>query len=86
MWLYGNKKSNTAHTRIVYKVLCSKTKQNKIGIGRPSSEKIRASSDILSDELRGSQSLQPSFRALSSRAIFMFQVNSVEKVCFRLVM
>ena len=39
-------------------------------IGRPSSEKIRACSDILSDELRGKphQSLQPSFRALSSRA------------------
>ena len=54
----------------------------------PSSEKIRACSDILFDELRGRphQSLQPSFRALSSRAIFMFPVNSVEKVCFRLVM
>ena len=55
-------------------------------IGRPSSEKIRACSDILSDELRGKphQSLQPSFRALSSRAIFMFPVNSVEKFVFDL--
>ena len=44
-------------------------------IGRPSSEKIRAYSDILSNALSGKshQSLQPSFAALSSRAIFMFQ-------------
>ena len=44
-------------------------------IGRPSSEKIRACSDILSDALSGKshQSLQPSFAALSSRAIFMFR-------------
>ena len=44
-------------------------------IGRPSSEKIRACSDILSDTLSGKshQSLQPSFAALSSRAIFMFR-------------
>ena len=34
-------------------------------IGRPSSEKIRACSDILS--------LKPSFAELSSRAIFMFR-------------
>ena len=42
-------------------------------IGRPSSEKIRASSDILSDKLSGKshQSLQPSFAGLSSRAIFI---------------
>ena len=41
----------------------------------PSSEKIRACSDILSDALSGKshQSLQPSFAALSSRAIFMFR-------------
>ena len=39
------------------------------------SEKIRACSDILSDTLSGKsiQSLQPSFAALSSRAIFMFR-------------
>ena len=44
-------------------------------VGRPSSEKIRACSDILSDALSGKshQSLQPSFAALSSRAIFMFR-------------
>ena len=44
-------------------------------IGRPSSEKIRACSDILSDTLSGNshQSLQPSFAALSWRAIFMFR-------------
>ena len=44
-------------------------------IGRPSSEKIRACSDILSDALSGKShlSLQPSFAALSSRAIFMFR-------------
>ena len=44
-------------------------------IGRPSSEKIRACSDILSDALSGRphQSLQPSVTALSSRAIFMFR-------------
>ena len=44
-------------------------------ISRPSSEKIRACSDILSDALSGKshQSLQPSFAALSSRAIFMFR-------------
>ena len=44
-------------------------------IGRPSSEKIRAYSDILSNALSGKshQSLQPSFAALSSRAIFMFR-------------
>ena len=44
-------------------------------IGRPSSEKIRACSDILSDALSGKshQSLQPSFAPLSSRAIFMFR-------------
>ena len=43
--------------------------------GRPSSEKIRARSDILSDALSGRphQSLQPSVTALSSRAIFMFR-------------
>ena len=43
--------------------------------GRPSSEKIRACSDILSDALSGRphQSLQPSVTALSSRAIFMFR-------------
>ena len=37
-------------------------------IGRPSSEKIRACSDILSDALSGKShlSLQPSFAALSS--------------------
>ena len=42
---------------------------------RPSSEKIRARSDILSNVLSGKslQSLQPSFAALSSRAIFMFR-------------
>ena len=41
----------------------------------PSSEKIRACSDILSDALSGKShlSLQPSFAALSSRAIFMFR-------------
>ena len=44
-------------------------------IGRPSSEKIRARSDILSDALSGRphQSLQPSVTALSSRAIFIFR-------------
>ena len=44
-------------------------------ISHPSSEKIRACSDILSDALSGKshQSLQPSFAALSSRAIFMFR-------------
>ena len=44
-------------------------------IGRPSSEKIRACSDILSDASSGGprQSLQPSFTVLSSRAIFMFR-------------
>ena len=44
-------------------------------IGRPSSEKIRACSDILSDALSGKshQSLQPSFAELSSRAILMFR-------------
>ena len=44
-------------------------------IGRPSSEKIRACSDILSDALSGRphQSLQPSVTALSSRAIFKFR-------------
>ena len=44
-------------------------------IGRPSSEKIRACSDILSDALSGRphQSLQPSVTALSSRAIFIFR-------------
>ena len=44
-------------------------------IGRPSSEKIRACSDILSDALSGKshQSLQSSFAVLSSRAIFMFR-------------
>ena len=44
-------------------------------IGRPSSEKIRGCSDILSDALSGKshQSLQPSFAALPSRAIFMFR-------------
>ncbi|RMX46689.1 hypothetical protein pdam_00023912 [Pocillopora damicornis] len=43
-------------------------------IGRPSSEKKRARSDILSNVLSGKslQSLQPSFAALSSRAIFIF--------------
>ena len=43
-------------------------------IGRPSSGKIRACSDILSDASSGGlhQSLQPSFMVLSSRAIFMF--------------
>ena len=45
-------------------------------IGRPSSEKIRACSDILSDALSGKShlSLQPSFAALSSRAIVMFRL------------
>ena len=44
-------------------------------ISHPSSEKIRACFDILSDALSGRshQSLQPSFAALSSRAIFMFR-------------
>ena len=44
-------------------------------IGRPSSEQLRARSDILSDALieRPHQSLQPSLTALSSRAIFMFR-------------
>ena len=44
-------------------------------IGCPSSEKIKACSDILSDALSGKShlSLQPSFAALSSRAIFMFR-------------
>ena len=44
-------------------------------IGRPSSEKIKACSDILSDALSGRphQSLQPSVTALSSRAIFIFR-------------
>ena len=44
-------------------------------IGRPSSEKIRACSDILSDASSGGphQSLQPSFTVLSSRAIIMFR-------------
>ena len=44
-------------------------------IGRPSSEKIRACSDILSDALSGRphQSLQPSVTALSPRAIFTFR-------------
>ena len=56
------------------------------------SEKIRACSDILSDTLSGKshQSLQPSFAALSSRAIFMFrwirlsfiQKHSPWTVCF----
>ena len=43
--------------------------------GRPSSEKIRACSDILSDALSGRphQSLQPSSMALSSQAIVMFR-------------
>ena len=43
-------------------------------IGRPSSEKIRACSDILSDALSGRphQSLQPSVTVLSSRAISIF--------------
>ena len=43
-------------------------------ICRPSSEKIRACSDILPDALSGRphQSLQPSFMALSSWTIFMF--------------
>ena len=45
------------------------------GPGRPSSEQLRARSDILSDALIGRphQSLQLSFTALSSRAIFMFR-------------
>ena len=44
-------------------------------IGHPSSEKIRVYSDILSDALSGMshKSPQPSFAALSSRAIFMFR-------------
>ena len=44
-------------------------------IGRPSSEKIIACSDIISDALSGKphQSLQLSFAALSSRAILMFR-------------
>ena len=44
-------------------------------IGRPSSEKIRACSDIFSDASSGGphQSLQPSFTVLSSRAMFMFR-------------
>ena len=44
-------------------------------MGRLSSEKIWACSDILSNALSGRphQSLQPSFAALSSRAIFMFR-------------
>ena len=43
-------------------------------IGRPSSEKIRACSNILSDALsEKSQLLQPRFAELSSRAIFMFR-------------
>ena len=50
-------------------------------IGRPSSDKIRACSDILSDTLSGNshQSLQPSFAALSSRAIFMFRLSFIQK-------
>ena len=53
---------------------CSKANLRKY-ISRPSSEKIRACSDILSDALSGRphQSLQPSVTALSSRAIFMFR-------------
>ena len=53
---------------------CSKANLRKY-ISRPSSEKIRACSDILSDELSGRphQSVQPSVTALSSRAIFMFR-------------
>ena len=44
-------------------------------IGRPSSEKIRACSDFLSDTLsrRPHQSMQASVTALSSPAIFMFR-------------
>ena len=44
-------------------------------IGRPSSEKVRACSDILSDASSGKShlSLQPSFAALSPRAIFIFR-------------
>ena len=53
-------------------------------IGCPSSEKIRACSDILSDVLSGKslQSLQPSFAALSSRAIFMFIVNQWQRTLY----
>ena len=53
---------------------CSKASLRNY-IGRPSSEKIRACSDILSDALSGKshQSLQPSFAAVSSRAISMFR-------------
>ena len=42
-------------------------------IGRPSSEQLRACSDILSDALSGRphQSQQPSFTALSSRVVFI---------------
>ena len=44
-------------------------------IGRPSSEQLKTCSDIISDVLSGRphQSLQRSFKALSSRAIFMFR-------------
>ena len=44
-------------------------------IDRPPGEKIRDRSDILPDALSGKspQSLQPSFTALSSRAILMFR-------------
>ena len=44
-------------------------------IGRPSSEKLRTCSDIIYDVLSGRphQSLQRSFKALSSRAMFMFR-------------
>ena len=66
-------------------------------ICRPSSEKIRACSDILPDALSGRphQSLQPSFMALSSWTIFMFPgefgcrsfiKHSLWTVCFLLVM
>ena len=48
-------------------------------IGRPSSEQLRACSDIISDELsrRPDQSHQPSATAQSSRAIFLTVIRSL---------
>ena len=70
------------YLQLDYKLTCSNENQSQRSetslrnfIGRPSNEKIsRACSDILSDALnvRPHKSQQPSFTALSSRAIFMF--------------
>ena len=70
------------YLQLDYKLTCSDENQSQRSetslrnfIGRPSNAKIfRACSDILSDALNGRphESQQPSFTALSSRAIFMF--------------